>query len=193
LASTFGRSSFEVDQKWSPNLFYRQLHKIAKRYQTYIRQICDKKLNEKINCLVVSPGINSPKKLFVRDKKLKMVTMSGKSPPPPSPDAPPARPPDTSKLDSVFDDMLLDCTVDADSDFIDNWGVADMEHPDNAPRTARGVLSSPPSSLPRLSSGCPLDRWGEDTHTSNSRGNQAGNYFYFYSVAHTLGRCDAQV
>ena len=53
--------------------------------------------------------------------------MLGKTPPPLSPDAPPARPPDTSKLDSTFDDMLLDRTVDADSDFIDDWGVADTE------------------------------------------------------------------
>ncbi len=53
--------------------------------------------------------------------------MSGKTSPPPLPDAPPARPPDTSELDSAFDDMLLDRTVDAASDFIDGWGVADME------------------------------------------------------------------
>ena len=53
--------------------------------------------------------------------------MSRKTPPPPSPDAPPARPPDTSELDSAFDDMLLDRTVDADSDFIDGWGVANTE------------------------------------------------------------------
>jgi len=53
--------------------------------------------------------------------------MSGKTPTPPSPDASPARPPDTSELDSAFDDMLLDRTVDADSDFIDDWGVADTE------------------------------------------------------------------
>ena len=53
--------------------------------------------------------------------------MSGNTPPLPLPDAPPARHPDTSKLDSAFDEMLLDRTVDADGDFIDDWGVADTE------------------------------------------------------------------
>ena len=56
-----------------------------------------------------------------------------------------------------------------------------MWRPDNAPRTATGVLSSTPFSSPRLSSGCPSDGWGEDIHTSNSRGNRVGNDFYFYS------------
>ena len=54
-----------------------------------------------------------------------------------------------------------------------------MGCPDNAPRTAIGVLLSPPISPPRLFSGCPLDRWGEDTHTLNSWGNRAGNNLIF--------------
>ena len=82
------------------------------------------------SCFCSLPYFSRPqsqKKFFARDKKLKIVTISGKTPLPPSPDAPPARPPDTSKLDSAFDDMLLDCTVDADSYFIDGWGVANTE------------------------------------------------------------------
>ena len=53
--------------------------------------------------------------------------MLGKTPPPLSPNVPPARPPNTSELDSAFDEMLLDCTVNADGDFIDNWGAAETE------------------------------------------------------------------
>ena len=53
--------------------------------------------------------------------------MSGNTPLPLLPNTPPARHPDTSKLDSAFDEMLLDHSIDAGCDFISNWGVADTE------------------------------------------------------------------
>ena len=107
--------------------------------------------------------------------------------------------------------MLLDCTVDADSDFIDDWGVPDTEDAlalsgiDQtrlkdcivaASALVWGVPMMRPAQLEVCYQlfhshrpdylGCPLDWWGEDTHTLNSQGNQAGNSFNFYSIAHTL-------
>ena len=53
--------------------------------------------------------------------------MSGNTPPLLLPNAPPAHHLNTSQLDSAFNWMLLDRTVDAGRDFIDNWVVADTE------------------------------------------------------------------
>ena len=66
-----------------------------------------------------------------------------------------------------------------------------MGRPNDASRTARGVLPSHSSPSTKFISGSPSDGGGEDSHPMNSRCDRKGDCFDFYPAAHSLGRRDA--